>query len=391
MIQFKLSFLSDYKFLFFGLLFLLVLGLAILVKTPSGKNILKENCNAVSNTSDKLKCWEDLLESTLKEKGIEDAFLVFDNLYKTEPTFASDCHGYTHTLGAATYQLIIKGKDFDFPPQTAFCGYGFYHGLTELLLQTSGPKGAAKLCDSKKSQITQILYDACYHGIGHGALSSTARDKNIWGDAQKMINSALSLCKEATDDPTEQSRCASGVFMELGNNYSEGKLKFASIKHDPLSICRQQQEFGKLDCYTQMNGVLNMIAEGKLKDSAKFVEAIEEDKYAIEAIITLAAPTIDIAKTDYIDDISVCRGLQERLHLPCIKGLVLGFLLKGQPGVEYEQAINFCKSNSLTEDEKEACFDLMLRHSKEMYTVDKVNIICNKIDHNYKKDYCLNN
>lgn len=353
------------------------------------KSISKENCKAVSGGTNKQQCWEDLLDATLKEKGIKDAFLIFDDLYKNEPQFVADCHGFTHKLGEAAYKLLIEGKDLDFPPQTAYCGYGFYHGLTELLLQTKGVKEASRLCDSKKSQITQVLYDACYHGIGHGALSSTARDKNIWGDAQKMINSALNLCREATDDSTEQSRCASGVFMELGNNY--GQLNLTPNKDDPLSICRAQQEFGKMDCYTQMNGVLNSIAGGKLKEAAKFVEDIDEDKYAIEAMITVAAPDIDITKKDHTDDIIICRSLQERLHLPCIKGLVLGFMLKGQPGIEYEQAINFCKSTILSEDEKQSCFDLLLKHSSEMYPSDTLGIICQKVDSRYKKNYCPNN
>lgn len=358
----------------------------------SNTNLTVTNqCNEFQDFVAKQQCWQDLLDSTLKRSGIENAFLVFDDLYKTEPQFASGCHGYAHKLGEATYQLVMQGKDFDFPPQTAYCGYGFYHGLTELLLQTKGIKEAANLCDSKKSQITQVLYDACYHGIGHGALSSTAKDSKLWGDVQKMIDFALRLCQEATPDTTQKSRCASGVFMELGNYYNEGKLQLASLRDDPLSICRQQQEFGKMDCYTQMNGVLNLIAKGNLKESAKFVEDIEEDKYAIEAIITLAAPTIDITKKVYIDDLATCRDLQKRLHLPCIKGLALGFMLRGQPGVEYEDTINFCNSAPLSEEEKDACFDLILRHSKETYSPDIINNICRKIDSRYKKSFCIVN
>lgn len=354
----------------------------------TAEHLSLQNCKDNSNIPSKYQCWEELLELTLKEKGIKDAFLVFDNLYKNESQFASACHGYTHRLGEITYQLLIKGQDFDFPPQTAYCGYGFYHGLTELLLQTKGPKEAGKLCDSKKSKITKVLYDACYHGIGHGALSSSAKESQIWGDPQKMIDYALRLCNQSTDDGIEKSRCASGIFMELVNLYSEGKLKLASIRDDPLSICRKQQDFVKMDCYTQMNGVLNMIAGGKLKESAKFVEAIDEDKYAIEAIITIAAPTVDITKTDFTEDINICRNLQKRLHLPCIKGLVLAFLLKGLPGVEYEKAMTFCELYLLSEDEKEACFELLLRHSSEMYAPDTMNIICNKVESQHKKSYC---
>ena len=357
-------------------------------KTLSTLNISIAYCDKFQNLGSKQQCWEDLLSSTVKKTGISDAFLIFDNLYKTEPQFASGCHGYAHRLGEETYQLLIKGRDFDFPPQTAYCGYGFYHGLTEPLLQKNGIKTAGQFCDSKKSQITQILYDACYHGIGHGALSLTAKDKNMWGNAQKMINSALTLCIESTSNPIQRSRCASGVFMELGNNYNQ--LNLIINMKDPLAICREQQEFGKMDCYTQMNGVLNMIAGGKLRESAKFVEAIEEDKYAIEAIITLAAPTVDITKADFTEDINICRDLQSRLRLPCIKGFVLAFLLKGLPGVEYEQAIDFCKTPAFSEDERESCNELLLRHSSEMYSASTMKIICDKVQSQHKENYCNN-
>lgn len=341
-----------------------------------------------AKSANKSICWEEMLGSTLENQGLKNAFMVFDDLYKNEPSFVSGCHTHAHTLGSAAYKLIEGGQDLDFPPQTAYCGYGFYHGLTELLLQTKGVKEASKLCDSKKSQITQVLYDACYHGIGHGALSQTARNANAWGNPQKMIDLALNTCIDATIDSIQRSRCASGVFMELGSNYIEGKMQLASIKNDPLLICRQQQEFGKMDCYTQMNGVLNIITGRKLAESAKYVEAIDEDKYAIEAIITLAAPTIDITKPDYTDDIQICRDLQKRLHLPCIKGLVLGFMLRGQPGIEYEQAIKFCKLSSLSEDERESCYELLLRHSSEMYDPETMNIICSKVEPQHEREYC---
>jgi hypothetical protein len=388
-------------------LILLLIALGLIITLTLNKNSLKTlslfdssqktepidliKCNKLVNHSDKQKCWEDALETTLKEQGIKEAFLVFENLYKTEPSFAASCHGNAHRLGEVTYQLLIDGQDFDFPPQTSFCGYGFYHGLTELLIQTKGPKEAGLLCDSKKSEITRVLYDACYHGIGHGALSSSAKDTQIWGDAEKMVNYALNLCDQSTADPIEKSRCASGIFMELGDDYANGQLKLADIQDDPLALCRKQQEFGKMDCYTQLNGVLSMLSGRKLKTAAKFVEAIPEDKYAVEAIITIAAPTLNINKTDFTEDINNCRSIQERLHLYCIKGLALAFLLNGAPGVEYEQAINFCQLSILTPDEKESCHELLLRHSSEMYPLETMKVICSKVDLQYQKNYCLNN
>lgn len=381
----------------FILFLVIIFEIALLINNKilySSHQVISNSDNKCEDTlsnSNRQQCWEDLLEKSLKQNGIKEAFVIFDNLYRNEPEFVSTCHDYAHILGASAYKILIEGDDLDFPPQTAFCGYGFYHGLTEQLLQTNGAKGAAKLCDSKKSQIAPVLYDACYHGIGHGALSQTAKYKEIWGNIQKMIDVALNTCKMATDDLIERSRCASGVFMELGNDYIEGQLKLISIKNDPLSICRNQQEFTKMDCYTQMNGVLNMIAGGKLNKSARFVEDIDEDKYAIEAIITLAVPAIDITKNDYTDDIEVCRSLQKRLHLPCIQGLALGFILKGQPGIEYEKTIDFCNSIILYEEEKQSCFNLLLRYSKHAYTVDKVSTICSKVEPRYKKDYCLSN
>ena len=362
------------------LLTIILVGGAVFVKKVNFTQETLAGCQTIEHlNSNKPQCWEDLIDSSLKSGGIEQAFEIFETLYASEPEFAGGCHAYAHKLGEATYQLLIIGKDFYFPEQTAFCGYGFYHGLTETLIKTKGSKEAAKLCDLKKLQITQVLYDACYHGIGHGVLSSTAQDTNVWGNVQKMINFALDQCIKATNDPIQRSRCAAGVFMELGNDYSEGKLQTASIRNDPLAICRQQQEFGKLDCYTQMYGVLNQIAAGQLKESAKFIEAIDEDNYAIEAIITLAATSLNIDKKDLSEDISTCRSLQKRLHLPCIKGFSLAYMLKGTPGKEYQDAIEFCSNHSLSDDEKSACFELILKHSKSRYSSEKLQEIYREI------------
>ncbi|MBI3486146.1 hypothetical protein HY025_04375 [Candidatus Daviesbacteria bacterium] len=376
--------------LFFSLPLFFLIIIKLVLNSPGGlKKVKTSDCKNISNNITKNQCWEDLLGITLENNGIKEAFLVFADLYNTDPQFVSSCHSFAHTLGKAAYKLYTSGKVFDWPSQTAYCGYGFYHGLTELLLQNQGPIEAGKLCDSKKSQITQVLYDACYHGIGHGALSQTASKKDIWGSPPNMVDAALDICKQATNDPIQQSRCASGVFMELGSDYTDNQISLN--KKDPLEICRRQGDFGKMDCYTQMNGVLNQIAGGKLKESAKFVETIKEDKYAVEAIETLAAPVINITKTDFRDDISVCRNLQERLHLACIKGLVLGFMLRGRPGIEYEDSIKFCSMGIMSESEKGACFDLVLRHSKSLYADDIFKTICEKVDLRFRANLCSNN
>ncbi|MCE9549079.1 hypothetical protein K8Q98_01635 [Candidatus Nomurabacteria bacterium] len=86
------------------------------------------------NTAEKYNCWRDELENILNRKGLSASFDVLAVLYETEPDFVSECHGYTHELGEKAYFLFSRYKNIEMTPKASYCGYGFYHGFIETML-----------------------------------------------------------------------------------------------------------------------------------------------------------------------------------------------------------------------------------------------------------------
>lgn len=348
---------------------------------------LKNKCQNLKDNISKTQCWNNLFDITLEREGLEASFKLLDNLFQEEPNFASDCHGFAHKLGEKAYHHFLGNISFNLSDKTAYCGYGFYHGFMETLLKSSGDiKQASKFCKYVKSQLPQSLADACLHGIGHGAIQ--ADDQRLWGNEQAIIDSALQICHQVAGDATQLSRCASGVFMELGTLYTGNKYKLILNPKDPLKICRQQSLEVKLDCYTQMNGAINWLTKGDLSQGAKYVEQIPEDRLATEAIETLTATAVNIKNSAFNGYISICRNLQPRLHLFCIKGLALAFMLRGSPDQEYKQASQFCNLSILTDSEKRACFDLVIKFAHDSYEAEKMTQVCSEIDQTYRGADC---
>ena len=341
----------------------------------------------ITDANIRLQCWSDQIEQVLKSKGLDQSLELLASLYESQPDFAVNCHDSSHSLGDAAYKLFAQGKTVTFSPKTTYCGYGFYHGLMETILQIdSNPKAAYKFCQKVTEKLPLELSDACYHGIGHGAVDVS--DPKIWGDGQAMIDRALGICQSGYNQEEQLVSCARGVFMEIASYYSESLYNLSIDKNDPLSICRQQQKIFKGQCYSQMYGVISRITNKNLRQGAKYIEFISEDEYAQEAIQNQVGIEMDINKQEHTDDILTCRMLQERLRLNCIKGLVQAYMLRGKPGFESEQALTICSHPILTQNEKTICFNHLLDMSKKVYVPAKFKQVCDGIEVKYRGIYC---
>ncbi len=339
---------------------------------------------------DQARCWAETIDSILEKQGLEMAFKKVEELYSAEPKFAADCHGFVHKLGETAYTLYSQGRGVPFSTVSSYCGYGFYHGFMEnLFVYTNDMIQAGNFCNLVYEKQNIVSGDACYHGLGHGAEAVAVSDPSVWGNPRQMFSEALAVCGTASrEDPIRFSRCASGVFMEASVYYSQGIYQLTLDKKDPFSLCRIQEDKVKMACYTQLYPVLKVLADGNLAKAASFVEQIKEDNYAMEAMETLSGSMMNVQAEYHKQDIAICRGIQDRLRLRCIKGLALGFLLNGSPGKEFVQTSEFCLRSGMKEDEIKACYDITLRHLSGLYSGIQVQQYCNIIPLDYRNDVC---
>lgn len=350
---------------------------------------LPYHCEGISPLSDKQQCWENLIDSVLKKRGVDAALTVIADLYSEEPQFASDCHGYTHELGEAAYQLFSEHKDFKLSAKTSFCGFGFYHAFMEKLLRTTNDLTQAReFCNYAGRQTNQneLTRLSCFHGIGHGLLEDIP-NPYLKGDDKAIIKTPLSICENAGKTDAEKNRCASGVFNVIAIYYANPESGLQAKEDDPYLICKSQTKtyFGE-PCFDQMNTyVLFKLSQGDLLAAAKFAEKIAENNFANAAMHGLAGAygQSNVSKIDYAKAIKICKKVQSRLKSACLEGVLMGLLEGGQPDSEYLEGIKFCANGLLDQAEKDFCFNLLTWNTNILYP-EKQSAICKNLQQQYQ-------
>ncbi len=113
----------------------------------------------------------------------------------------SNCHQAAHLIGHNAFTLF--GPDA-FAAGSEVCQAGYYHGVTERLIDTLGIENIQqRLTDLCGTVDTPFAKFQCYHGAGHG----------VMGHVEYDLPKALEICGTI---PTQQyaKNCYGGVFME---------------------------------------------------------------------------------------------------------------------------------------------------------------------------------
>jgi len=349
-----------------------------------------EVCDKFQDLGSKQKCWEDLIEETLGNEGLESAFNLVDYLYTNEPIFASDCHGFTHQLGVKAYQLFSQNQNIKLTSKASYCGFGFYHAFMESLLHATGDLNQARqFCDyvGKQASQNELSRLSCFHGIGHGLLEDVP-NPTVKSDAQTIIKRPLEICVQLSKSEVEEYRCTSGVFNVLAIYYQNQKTGLKIQNNDPYLICQNQnKKYPKKACYDQMNSLVLSLAAGNLSLATRFAEKITDDEFADEAIHGIAGAygQTKVDKINYDDVVKICQNIQPRLTLQCLQGFLLGMLEGGKPGEEYIEGRKFCTSNLLREEEKISCFNDLVWNTS-VTNPKKLAEICNGLEQKYKQN-----
>lgn len=365
----------------------LFLGIGIFVGRALTYKVKEPSCQKGDSAQIK-QCWEDVVQSSMKQGDLGGAFDALASLYDANPALGETCHALTHKIGESAYLLFARGKTFAVTPKTAYCSYGFYHGFMEALVAEKKDMSLArKFCDYVDEEISAVSPDAslqCLHGIGHGTVNN--HDPRTWGSEQTLIDPAIALCKQVATNDDELSRCATGVFNGIANFYATGEYKLVLNASDPLKVCRAQAKQFQDPCYISLNTLLLQLTEYDLKKAVVFIDGIADDTMAQHTMINVAAPigSANLGKLDHAGVIATCRSISKRLHMSCIQGYAYGFLEHGEPEQEYKKSLEFCQSKELVLDEQNACFEYIFSYLPMWYSRDKVQAICEKLSGEYR-------
>lgn len=347
--------------------------LASLAKICSGKD-----------ASDKT-CWENLFRKTLKLYGVDGALDLIAYAYDTTKAVNENtCHDLTHFIGREAYKIFAKSKSVPVSAKTAYCSYGFYHGVIEGMVEAKKPlTGAKEFCDYIDRAITKEAPDAlrqCFHGIGHGAANN--HDPRTWGNEESMMGPALTICDEISQTKDEHWGCASGVFHALSLFYWNHSYNLVMRKGDPYWFCRTllRDEY-KETCYRELTSSLGVITDESPLGIVTLINTIPEDAYAFEAMRAWRVPYNGSVSPS---GISFCHTVPERLRISCIQAIVRQLIQDGKPGIEVNDALSFCYGDDFRVDEKNACFDFVFYWNGRWNVTKSAKRVCDIVNDTYK-------
>ena len=336
-------------------------------------------------------CWERMVQDTVQKQGIDPALTLISTLYNSSPSFTASCHGYAHKIGEQAYRLFVRKIPFAVTDKTKYCGYGFFHGFLEYLLNgTKDLTLARAFCDKLGVDMPKTgARGNCYHGIGHGM--SDPHDPSLDGDAQTTATRALNVCEKVTgvkSGSNESESCIGGVFNETARDFYEQRRGLKLDNDDPLAFCRDQEKVFQPICYYEFAMTLRQATRDDYPKAFRMVSAIEDDENAGQAVKALASILVsDITKYDPVAGLGYCHGLRESLRVPCFRGITVGYVQHGQPEKEYIVALQFCHHPLLKTEERKMCYQYILNDLRSMYTEEKYSTICKSVDVEYQQ-YC---
>jgi len=343
------------------------------------------DCNNISEDN-KQQCWDELLTYTIKRKGLKKAFEVFSKIYNSNSEIPKVCHGWAHILGKEAYSLFRKNKKFILVEETSYCGYGFFHGFIEQLLQETGTLTDTKtFCEYAAEQLENSgdVYNNCIHGIGHGSVN--VDNPELWGDFYAMSQSGLDKCDSILTNQHDLGSCYVGVFNAMTTNIWDDLYGIKLLDSDLYGYCRNLPEKYKDYCYYEFSGKLTLFAEYNFSKAVKLI--LSEDmnnETQLRSIGKMQGVWMqaDIGKTTYKENLLNCRTLSNQFYEVCFEGILDGLLNNGDPGKEYVRAYAFCGEDVLTEKEKDRCIYYIIKRNE----VSK-KAMCALVSEEYQK-YC---
>lgn len=357
-------------------------------------------------TTKTVSCWEDLILETLEKQGVSAAFALLVELVDTEPAFSYDCHGYSHIIGEEAFELFQTDESFTLSPATVLCGYGFYHGFMETLLQTTGDiELAREFCTFADAQLkgkAAAASTACYHGTGHGAVDGS--DPSAWGDANAMMAPGFALCSILAENDFQDYLCATGVFNAIEILSSDDKYSLAEVRKNPFAVCKEQPEKYREPCYSNMLPAVLELVDNDIAKAAEYInqhmingDALTIDGYTVNEMVTLGLffeyIRINLERnSNYIEEgVALCRVQPEEDHLSCIAGLSGGHIKYGNPGQEFEQNLIFCAYDDFSIAEKTACYTYFVDRLQNQYDTTTQEYICSQVPEAFKGNSCTIN
>jgi hypothetical protein len=361
------------------------------------------HCIGIERENEQIDCVYREIDRIISRNGIEDGFKIFSAAYDMFPSFSgTGCHKHAHRVGDMVYYgIYLSGNknivEINFPQETASCGYGFFHGFLEHLIQDNpDPKFVTDTCGSLSNTLggrMGAIKIICYHGSGHGFIlhQSESVSKEKWGDMQAFIDYPIRECESLPKaNKGEIEECRQGVFNVIVDWMSDKEYGFTYNTEDPFEACNVLDERLHNACYYEMSQKLDFVSGNDPKKMIDIVSNISDDNLRETAFKVGIAGVIQqtIVGEDWREKVlAPCLGIGNPYSKYCVASIVDGLFEHGPPEKEYEQALSLCSDKILYEvDVRDTCYESLSKRLSRFYDEDKTKNICNKIPEEYQEN-----
>lgn len=361
-----------------------------------------KKCAVLEDSGMQVDCAFEVIETALNEGGLPRAFSVFSKAYQKVPVIAqTGCHRYSHRMGdLAYYRLYVpvqSMEDIEFVQETTACGYGFYHGFLEHLIQDRpDPAFVARTCNDLTDRLSHTLGDiriTCFHGSGHGfALAGAERvPRHEWGNVALFIDGPLQLCEalpEAVKGEVEE--CRQGVFNVLVDWMEVGQYGFAYDREKPFAVCdalslRQHHHA----CYYEMAMKLDSVSG---YDARRMIEIVKDAppelaRVAFDVGTAGLMQHVVTQEGGYRTALEQCSELETAWYERCAANLANGLFEHGAPQEEYLPALELCDEPLIAAQDsvQSACYEAVIRRLPRFYAPERSAKICTEFPKEYRE------
>lgn len=302
--------------------------------------------------SENFSCYADYYQKITETSGVKDAAIDLKARAESDTYAKRECHLLMHVIGRKA-ALLSASLAEAFVSGDSYCGGGYFHGVTESIVQQQGkdisPAFLDGLCTPFRSvdgADFSINHLDCAHGLGHALM---------YVNNNELFDS-LRAC-DSLSDYQEQYPCWMGVFMENGIADTEDHSTKYLKTDDLMYPCTAVGEQYKPACYAfQTSYILRVTGSFD-----KMLTACRESPKLYQNICFESVGRDVAGEADLNIERSKngCLALSERKEEreSCVRATVKVLIHNYRSGSAGDQ---FC--SSLPEGLKETCFE-----TAEMY------------------------
>lgn len=332
-------------------------------------------------------CMLSLIQDVYTSNGVEASYDVFDYFLNNSREFTEvGCHRSAHRIGdVAYYNDYLKHNDLTkmkFPDRSIACGYGYYHGFLEHLIQDNPDpvfvEDTCKYFDSRLGKRMPQIRLVCFHGAGHGFTLSQADDLSgkYWGNALAYAEPAMKKCEAIKSANTKEvDDCRQGVFNVILEWMEDGDFGLVYDGLKSFEICRDLSADHRYDCYYEMGQNTAFLSGFDISRAAEIAAA--ESQYGGEKILMyLAGSGMTYSHEQIKKFMGDCLTVPEHLRRVCIRGIIGGFMEHGIPSTQFTLAEDLCSQEEFGTEVQGICFDRLFTKMTRFFSENAQKELC---------------